>query len=182
LASFRTAQGKLLNLAAERTTSVRHILGNDIVLPHPSVSKTHAVIKVEGRHFFVRDLDIANGTWFGKRRVKEIQLEDGDRVRFGEVELTFAGTAGASGAKQALARKSHRLIKAAATLVALCSLSFAATRLGLRHYLESSKSTPVNAISGIYKATATGVDFTLPLGGNSSGTGAVRFAPRRVTA
>jgi hypothetical protein len=134
LASFRTAQGKLLNLAAERTTSVRHILGNNIVLPHPSVSK-HTLSSRSKADIF------SSVTWIspmapgsGSEELRRFN----SRTAIGSalaVELTFAGTAGASGAKQALARKCHRLIKAAAT--ACCTLL-----AELRRYATGAETLP----------------------------------------
>lgn len=64
--------------------------GNNIVLDHPTVSRQHATIKLEGNDFRLYDLGSANGSFVADKRVREpVTLEDGVVVRFGEEEFTF---------------------------------------------------------------------------------------------
>jgi len=64
--------------------------GNDLIVDHPTVSRQHATIKVEGEAFRLFDLGSANGTFVNGQRVRDpIVLEDGMTVRFGEVEYVF---------------------------------------------------------------------------------------------
>ena len=65
----------------------------DLSLPHPSVSKIHAAILMnrEGT-LLVSDTGSVNGTYINGRRInygEARQLEDGDVVGFGDVEVRF---------------------------------------------------------------------------------------------
>lgn len=64
--------------------------GNSIVIEHPTVSRQHATIKLEGADYRLYDLGSANGTFAADQRVREpVTLQDGMVVRFGEVEFVF---------------------------------------------------------------------------------------------
>lgn len=64
--------------------------GNDLIVDHPTVSRQHATIKLEGEAFRLFDLGSANGTFVNDQRVRDpMALEDGMTVRFGEVEYVF---------------------------------------------------------------------------------------------
>jgi FHA domain len=64
--------------------------GNDLIVDHPTVSRQHATIKLEGEAFRLFDLGSANGTFVNDQRVRDpIALEDGMTVRFGEAEYVF---------------------------------------------------------------------------------------------
>ncbi len=69
----------------------------EICLPHGAVSKQHALLEQLGRHWLLRDAGSTNGLWWRGRRVGELLLADGDRVRFGPAsepdlpELVFHG-------------------------------------------------------------------------------------------
>ncbi len=74
----------------EKTVTIGRAPTNTIVLDHPTVSRQHATIKLEGAEFRLYDLGSANGTFVGDKRVREpITLQDGMTVRFGEVEFTY---------------------------------------------------------------------------------------------
>jgi hypothetical protein len=65
----------------------------DLSLPHPSVSKIHAALLMnrEGT-LLVSDTGSVNGTYINGRRInygEARQLEDGDVVGFGDVEVRF---------------------------------------------------------------------------------------------
>lgn len=65
-----------------------------IVIAHPSVSREHARIDVEGERAEVEDLGSKNGTWRGETRISgRIPLADGDELRVGVVRLTYRGPA-----------------------------------------------------------------------------------------
>jgi len=57
------------------------------VLADATVSRTHAVIGFRAGHFHVEDLDSANGTKVGCDAIGVRELEHGDHVRVGAVEL-----------------------------------------------------------------------------------------------
>jgi pSer/pThr/pTyr-binding forkhead associated (FHA) protein len=64
--------------------------GNHRVVDHPTVSRQHATIKLEGEDYRLYDLGSANGTFVKDQRVRDpITLQDGEIVRFGEVEFIF---------------------------------------------------------------------------------------------
>jgi DNA-binding winged helix-turn-helix (wHTH) protein len=65
-----------------------------VVIPHPSVSREHARIEVEGDHAVLEDLGSKNGTWRGETRITgRMVLADGDELRIGVVRLTYRGPA-----------------------------------------------------------------------------------------
>lgn len=67
---------------------------NDIVLTHPSVSKLHARLLLEGSVTKLRDADSSNGTWLNDAKLsgEDLPLSDGDIVRLGDVHLfVFTG-------------------------------------------------------------------------------------------
>lgn len=47
------------------------------------VSRRHAVVRAQGPHRVLTDLDSRNGTWVNGRRVRSVLLEQGDVVRVG---------------------------------------------------------------------------------------------------
>jgi pSer/pThr/pTyr-binding forkhead associated (FHA) protein len=72
------------------TTNIGRSQDNHVVLDDPTVSRQHAWIKVEGERFLVFDVGSGNGTFVNDQRVEAPQsLENGDVIRFGEVELVF---------------------------------------------------------------------------------------------
>ncbi len=63
---------------------------NDLRLQASSVSRTHAEIVVTGEQIELRDLGSSNGTWVNGARIRAVtRLQAGDRLRFGDVELTL---------------------------------------------------------------------------------------------
>jgi hypothetical protein len=72
------------------TTNVGRAGDNHVVLDHPSVSRHHAWIKVEGEEFYIFDVGSANGTFVNNWRVEEPRrLESNDVIRFGSAEFVF---------------------------------------------------------------------------------------------
>ena len=72
---------------------------NDIVLAAPilnvdTVSQHHARLRRDQDAYIVRDLNSTNGLLVNGRHTIENLLQDGDRIRFGEVEATFHQSAG----------------------------------------------------------------------------------------
>ena len=62
-----------------------------------TVSRRHARLNSKANQFVLRDLDSTNGTWVNGERLApqtDRELQDGDLVRFGRVELFYTTTAG----------------------------------------------------------------------------------------
>jgi membrane peptidoglycan carboxypeptidase len=55
----------------------------ELSIGHSAVSKQHALLEQRGRDWLLRDHGSTNGLWWRGRRVEELLLCDGDRVRFG---------------------------------------------------------------------------------------------------
>lgn len=62
----------------------------DIQIQDPFVSTRHCRIEKRGGQFWVRDLRSRNGTYINGTRVNEGLLQDGDRIRVGDMELIFS--------------------------------------------------------------------------------------------
>ncbi len=68
-------------------------MGQDVVvLDSPTVSRHHAVVRVNGDRATIEDLGSKNGTWLGETRVTTapVTLEDGQELRLGSVLLRVA--------------------------------------------------------------------------------------------
>lgn len=64
--------------------------GLDITIDDIKVSRRHAVIEVAGGRTNLTDQASTNGTWVNDVRIQQTtELRDGDRIRFGGVELRF---------------------------------------------------------------------------------------------
>lgn len=62
----------------------------DVWIGHPSVSREHARITVEGGEAFLEDLGSRNGTFRGDEAVSgRVRLADGDELRLGNVLLVY---------------------------------------------------------------------------------------------
>jgi adenylate cyclase len=71
---------------------------NDLVVPDPSVSTSHAKLQRREGVWVLVDLDSTNGTFVDGERVKgEAPLAPGTTVRFGDVQLVFEPTDDALG-------------------------------------------------------------------------------------
>src|SRR5690242_17167418 len=62
---------------------------NDLVLQDSSVSRLHAVIKVQNGKTFIADRDSTNGVIIDGQCVEEWQLRDNDVARIGSYELRY---------------------------------------------------------------------------------------------
>lgn len=63
---------------------------SDLVVDHPTVSRQHAAIKLEGKQFYLYDMGSTNGTFVGERQIQEpVALEDGVTIRFGDEAFIF---------------------------------------------------------------------------------------------
>ncbi len=61
----------------------------DVTLPQARVSRRHARVLVCADGCFIEDLQTPNGTFVNGRRISRARLSAGDRIAFGDCELTF---------------------------------------------------------------------------------------------
>ena len=54
-----------------------------IAIDHPAVSRDHALLEQHGPQWLLSDRGSTNGLWWEGRRIQQLLLADGDRVRFG---------------------------------------------------------------------------------------------------
>src|SRR5467141_1200899 len=96
LASFLVRSGGLVGQRLAVKTPVANIGRadyNDLVVPDPSVSTSHAKLQRREGVWVLVDLDSTNGTFVDGERVKgEAPLAPGATVRFGDVQLVFEPT------------------------------------------------------------------------------------------
>jgi transcriptional regulator with PAS, ATPase and Fis domain len=82
---FPKTDGPLLPLLGQQRLEAS--IGRDeactVVLSGPDVSRRHAVVRVEGPHQVLLDLDSRNGTWVNGRRIDSVILAAGDVLRIG---------------------------------------------------------------------------------------------------
>jgi pSer/pThr/pTyr-binding forkhead associated (FHA) protein len=64
---------------------------NQIVVDHPTVSAHHAVLLRVHGSYSLKDLNSANGTQINGNFVTDVELKEGDTIRFGSVVGVFAG-------------------------------------------------------------------------------------------
>jgi predicted component of type VI protein secretion system len=62
---------------------------SDVFLVDPSVSRTHAIVEVDGIEPVVRDLGSTNGTFVNGERIEARPLRDGDELMFGNTRMQF---------------------------------------------------------------------------------------------
>ena len=65
--------------------------GNELQILHGSVSSRHAELVLEGQEYKVCDLDSTNGTRVNDEKISEAQLQDRDRVQFGQIPFRYEG-------------------------------------------------------------------------------------------
>lgn len=67
----------------------RGLVGNDIDLNNPTVSRRHAQIELKDGHFVLTALRDLNGTFINDTLIRQRTLRDGDEVRFGRARFRF---------------------------------------------------------------------------------------------
>ena len=86
---------RTLTLTHEALSIGRHPT-NQLVIDVPTVSAEHALIEYQAGRYRVIDRGSRNGTFVNGQRITEIELNDGDLIRLGEmgdnaVTLTYRG-------------------------------------------------------------------------------------------
>jgi hypothetical protein len=88
---FYLEDGTTLNHTLdEGTTSIGRHPDSVVVLEFASVSGHHAVIELSENGCYITDLKSSNGTHVNGVAIEEAQLNDGDRIGFGDVQAVYA--------------------------------------------------------------------------------------------
>jgi len=75
---------------AKRKITVGSTSGNDLIIPNPTVSRQHALLRRRFGRYRLIDLESTNGTFINGRRVNGPTLVTrGDEVRFGTARFAF---------------------------------------------------------------------------------------------
>ncbi|MBM4455577.1 MAG: FHA domain-containing protein [Verrucomicrobia bacterium] len=82
--------GLTVELTAPRA-GVGRADGNELQILHGSISSRHADLVLEGQEYKVRDLDSTNGIRVNDEKITEAQLQDRDRVQFGQIPFRYEG-------------------------------------------------------------------------------------------
>jgi predicted component of type VI protein secretion system len=90
-----------LSLSAPRITIGRRTTC-DVVIDHPAISGTHAVIHLENNAYFVEDLDSTNGTLVNGVAVKKHVLQHLDVIEVGRHKLYYFDHASSMNARAAM--------------------------------------------------------------------------------
>lgn len=61
----------------------------DLVLPHRSISREHAVITKERNGWFIEDLNSANGTWLENEQIGKHRIGGGETIHISNHALAF---------------------------------------------------------------------------------------------
>ena len=142
--------------------------GNDLVLPHPSVSSRHAQIsKQPDGKFQIRDLGSTNGTYLNGVRIPASAVAGaGDRVTVGAVTLLL-GARGIEGAQRAKVRldlmqigltvKDRSSGKPRSLLENINMSIFPGELIGMLGPSGAGKSTLLMTVLGIIRPTSGGV-------------------------
>lgn len=76
-----------VRLVTGSAVSVGRDAANDLILPHPQVSRRHARFERSGDTVLVTDLDSANGTWIADRRIARQPVKKGAEVVIGPYRI-----------------------------------------------------------------------------------------------
>lgn len=82
-----SVQGREFRL--HTVTNIGRLGNNDIVLDDPTVSRSHAKVRLDGETFSITDLGAANTTLVNGEEVTRCVLKDNDRVEIGNNVLIF---------------------------------------------------------------------------------------------
>jgi hypothetical protein len=80
--------GKTFDLSGPEI-SVGRVEDNKIQIEHASVSGHHAVFKIDGLDYTIKDLDSTNGTRINGEKITLQKLRRNDILRFGNIELLY---------------------------------------------------------------------------------------------
>lgn len=79
----------VVEMKAEKSTTIGRLAENDIRLDSPTVSRRHAMIRKQGQDYILEDLGSGNGTMVNDQLIKRVELHDGDLIRISNFLLLF---------------------------------------------------------------------------------------------
>jgi transcriptional regulator with GAF, ATPase, and Fis domain len=71
-------------------STIGHALGNDVSVPSPGLSETHAQVLFDGRDFNLEEVDKQGEILINGRKKRRARLVHGDRVQLGDAEFVFS--------------------------------------------------------------------------------------------
>jgi predicted component of type VI protein secretion system len=81
------------NLGAHKVTHSPFTVGRDqscgATIDNAGVSRFHCKFIWDGKHFFVEDMESANGTFHHGHKIRKASITDGDKVQIGKFTLLF---------------------------------------------------------------------------------------------
>jgi predicted component of type VI protein secretion system len=80
--------GQTFDLSGQEIT-VGRVADNKIQIEHASISGHHAVLKLDGQDYLIKDLDSTNGTRINGEKITEQKLRRNDMLRLGNIELLY---------------------------------------------------------------------------------------------
>jgi adenylate cyclase len=83
------AQPRLYELRDSSTIHIGRSTSNDITLPHPSISRSHALLEGKSDAWFVTDQRSANGVLVNGVRIEHVELKNGDVIGLGDIKVRF---------------------------------------------------------------------------------------------
>lgn len=89
-------QGSEFPLEEGREYTIGRSSDSDLVLVEDMVSRQHAEVKVVDDRVLLHDLGSTNGSFVNGERVRDVQLNEGDRLLFGTSIIKLARVGGAS--------------------------------------------------------------------------------------
>ena len=88
VAQSQEFQGKSFELSGPEIT-VGRVDDNKVQVEHASVSGHHAILRLDGLDYFIKDLDSTNGTRINGEKIVEQKLRRNDILRLGNIELLY---------------------------------------------------------------------------------------------
>ena len=83
------AQPRLYELKDGSTFHIGRAASNDIILPHSSISRSHALLEGQRDAWVVTDQHSANGVLVNGVRIEHAELKSGDVIGLGDIRLRF---------------------------------------------------------------------------------------------
>jgi pSer/pThr/pTyr-binding forkhead associated (FHA) protein len=129
----------------KRKITVGNYIENDVVVPDPTVSRRHAILKRHFRRYRLIDLESTNGTFINGRRIRTpTPIARGDELRFGAARFVLLQSPATHELRKRVSFKT-----AFPLMVLIFALGFATTQ----HFINLSLSKRLSVASTGKSAT-----------------------------